>query len=110
MAAQCALLICLVRYAVVRIVSLKGCRLANIKQQKKRIKRAEKQRETNTRYRSTIKTLFKGLEAAEGDDAATRARDLEKLVDRAPSRGALHANTAARKKSRVQRILAGKSS
>ena len=84
--------------------------MANIKQQKKRIKRAEKQRETNTRYRSTIKTLFKGLEAAEGDDAATRARDLEKLVDRAASRGALHANTAARKKSRVQRILAGTSS
>ncbi len=89
---------------------IKGCRLANIKQQKKRIKRAEKQRETNTRYRSTIKTLFKGLEAADGDEAATRARDLEKLVDRAAARGALHANTAARKKSRVQRILAGKSS
>jgi small subunit ribosomal protein S20 len=83
--------------------------LANIKQQKKRIKRAEKQHDTNVRYRSTIKTLFKGLESAEStDDAATRARDLEKLVDRAASRGAIHANNAARKKGRIQRILASR--
>ncbi len=80
--------------------------MANIKQQKKRIKRAEKQHETNVRYRSTIKTLLKGLETAEGDDKVARARELEKLVDRAASRGALHANTAARRKSRIQRIVA----
>lgn len=83
--------------------------MANIKQQKKRIRRAAKQHETNVQYRSTIKTLFKGLESAaeEGDDdAATRARDLEKLVDRAASRGAIHANNAARKKSRIARIVA----
>lgn len=80
--------------------------MANIKQQKKRIKRAEKQHETNVRYRSTIRTLMKGLESAEGEDQATRARDLTKLVDRAAARGALHANTAARKKSRIQRIVA----
>lgn len=82
--------------------------MANIKQQKKRIKRSEKQRETNLRYRSTIKTLFKGLETAEGDDVATRARDLEKLVDRAAARGALHANTAARRKGRIARIVASR--
>jgi len=80
--------------------------LANIKQQKKRIKRAQKQHETNVRYRSTIRTLLKGLETAEGDDQATRARELTRLVDRAAARGAMHANTAARKKSRIQRILA----
>ncbi len=80
--------------------------MANIKQQKKRIKRAAKQHETNVRYRSTIKTLFKGLETAEGDEKVAKARELEKLVDRAASRGALHANTAARRKGRIQRILA----
>ncbi len=81
--------------------------MANIKQQKKRIRRAEKQHDSNVRYRSTIKTLFKGLEAAEtGDDAATRARDLEKLIDKAAAKGAIHANNAARKKSRVARIVA----
>jgi small subunit ribosomal protein S20 len=83
--------------------------LANIKQQKKRIKRAEKQHEANVRYRSTIKTLFKGLEGAgSDDDAVTRARELEKLVDRAAARGAIHANNAARKKGRIQRILASR--
>lgn len=81
--------------------------MANIKQQKKRIRRAEKQRVANLRYRSTIKTLFKGLEAAESaDDAAARAKDLEKLIDRAASKGALHANNAARKKGRIARFLA----
>lgn len=83
--------------------------MANIKQQKKRILRSEKQRVSNLRYRSTIKTLFKGLEAAaEQDDAATRARDLEKLIDKAAARGAIHANNAARKKSRVARIIAAR--
>jgi small subunit ribosomal protein S20 len=83
--------------------------LANIKQQKKRILRSEKQRVANLRYRSTIKTLFKGLETAEADDdALTRARDLEKLIDKAAAKGAIHANTAARRKSRVARILAAR--
>lgn len=83
--------------------------MANIKQQKKRIKRAEKQHDANVRYRSTIKTLLKGLESAEStEDAAARARDLEKLVDRAAARGAIHANNAARKKGRIQRILASR--
>jgi small subunit ribosomal protein S20 len=83
--------------------------LANIKQQKKRILRSEKQRESNIRYRSTIKTLFKGLEAAaENDEAATRAHDLEKLVDKAAAKGAIHANNAARKKSRIARIIAAR--
>jgi len=83
--------------------------LANIKQQKKRILRSEKQRESNIRYRSTIKTLFKGLESADADDeAAVRARDLEKLIDKAAAKGAIHANNAARKKSRVARILAAR--
>ena len=83
--------------------------MANIKQQKKRIRRAEKQHDSNVRYRSTIKTLLKGLEGAEtGGDAATRARDLEKLIDKAAARGAIHANNAARKKSRVARIIAAR--
>ena len=83
--------------------------MANIKQQKKRILRSEKQRVSNIRYRSTIKTLFKGLEAAaENDEAATRARDLEKLIDKAASKGAIHVNNAARKKSRVARMIAAR--
>jgi small subunit ribosomal protein S20 len=83
--------------------------LANIKQQKKRIRRALKQREANIRYRSTIRTLFRRLDDAVASDRAPeaheRSQELIKLIDRASARGAIHRNNAARKKSRVTRIL-----
>lgn len=82
--------------------------MANIKQQKKRIRRAIAQRERNLNYRSTIKTLFRRLEAtvAAGDaeQIAAQARELEHLIDRAAAEGVIHANNAARKKSRVARL------
>jgi small subunit ribosomal protein S20 len=84
--------------------------MANIKQQKKRIRLASEQRLENLRYRSTIKTLTKRLGAAveNGDDATTEAehRTLVRWIDRAVSRGALHRNTGARKKSQAARIAA----
>jgi small subunit ribosomal protein S20 len=85
--------------------------MANIKQQKKRVLIQERQRTENLRYRSTIKTLTKRLEAAVSDgDAervATEHRELVRTIDRATKRGALHLNTAARKKSRAARLVAG---
>jgi small subunit ribosomal protein S20 len=84
--------------------------VANIKQQKKRIRRAIAQHERNLRYRSTIKTLFRRLETAAdaGDaDLAAQARELEHLIDRAAAEGVIHANNAARKKSRVARLAQG---
>ena len=84
--------------------------MANIKQQKKRVLIQERQRTENLRYRSTIKTLTKRLEAALSDgDAeriATEHRELVRTIDRATTRGALHGNTAARKKSRAARLVA----
>jgi small subunit ribosomal protein S20 len=83
--------------------------MANIRQQKKRIRIAAEERLENLRYRSTIKTLTKRLAAAvEGGDAtAAQAehRTLVKWIDRAVSRGALHRNTAARKKSQAARLF-----
>jgi small subunit ribosomal protein S20 len=81
--------------------------VANIKQQKKRNKQALRHRERNLRYRSTIKTLFKRVEVAEGDERDTRSRELLSLIDRAAARGVIHRNNAARKKSRLARMLAG---
>jgi small subunit ribosomal protein S20 len=87
--------------------------MPNIKQQEKRVRTAARQRLENLRYRSTIKTLTKRLErAAAGGDAgevATEHRRLVQLIDRAASRGALHKNAAARKKSQASRIVAGRS-
>jgi small subunit ribosomal protein S20 len=85
--------------------------MANIKQQKKRVLIQERQRLENLRYRSTIKTLTKRLEAAAGGGDAERVaaehRELVRTIDRAASRGALHRNTAARKKSHAARLAAG---
>jgi small subunit ribosomal protein S20 len=87
--------------------------MANIKQQKKRVRIAARERLENLRYRSTIKTLTKRLEqAVEGgsaDEIASEHRRLVQLIDRAASRGALHRNAAARKKSQASRLAAGRS-
>jgi small subunit ribosomal protein S20 len=84
--------------------------MANIKQQKKRVRIQERQRSENLRYRSTIKTLTKRLEVAVSDGDAERIaaehRELVRTIDRAAERGALHRNTAARKKSRASRLVA----
>ena len=88
--------------------------MPNIQQQKKRVGIAIRQRNENIRFRSTVKTLTKRLEAAvAAGDAATIAaehRELVRWVDRAATKGALHANTAARKKSQAARLVAGSSS
>jgi len=82
--------------------------MANIRQQKKRIRTAGEERLENLRYRSTIKTLTKRLSAAvsAGDAKIVDAehRSLVKLIDRAVSRGALHRNAGARKKSQAAKI------
>jgi small subunit ribosomal protein S20 len=87
--------------------------MANIKQQKKRVRIAARQRLENLRYRSTIKTLTKRLEkVAEegGKTVADEHRELVRWIDRAASRGAMHRNAAARKKSQAARLVSGKRS
>lgn len=85
--------------------------MANIQQQKKRVRISERQREENLRYRSTVKTLAKRVEAAaaagDKDKLAAEHLELVRTVDKAASRGALHKNTAARKKARAARVVAG---
>ncbi len=60
-----------------------------------------------------VKTLAKRLEAAveDGDAAKVAAehRELVRWLDKAVSRGALHRNAAARKKSQAARLVSGRS-
>ena len=85
--------------------------MPNIKQQEKRVRQAARQRTENLRWRSTAKTLMRRLrEAADGGDASAvseRHRELVRWLDRASARGALHKNTAARRKSQAARVAAG---
>ncbi len=82
--------------------------MANIKSQIKRNNRSERERFENRHYTSQIKTYFRRLETAvtAGDDAqiTDEHRKLVSLIDKAVKRGALHANTGARKKSRAERM------
>jgi small subunit ribosomal protein S20 len=84
--------------------------MANIASQRKRIVRAERERLENRRLTSAVKTHFHRLEAAiqSGDAAQIDAehRQLEVRIDKAASTGALHRNTAARKKARAARLRA----
>jgi small subunit ribosomal protein S20 len=85
--------------------------MANIKQQKKRVLIAARQRVENLRYRSTVKTFGKRLQTAVGEGDADKVAAEHKLlvqwIDKAAARGAMHKNTAARKKSQAARLAAG---
>jgi small subunit ribosomal protein S20 len=88
--------------------------MPNINQQKKRVRSAARQRLENLRYRSTAKTLAKRLEAAvvAGDKNLVESERLalERWLDRSVAKGALHRNTAARRKAQAARLVsAGKS-
>ena len=82
--------------------------MANIHSQEKRIHRAERERLENRRRTSQVKTWFRRLEDAVSKGDAERAdaehRSLVSRIDRAVKSGALHRNSAARKKSRAARI------
>jgi small subunit ribosomal protein S20 len=84
--------------------------MPNIQQQKKRVLIASRQRNENLHYRSTIKTLTKRLETAVADgDADVVAAEhlaLVRLIDKAASNGAIHKNTAGRKKAQAERLVA----
>jgi len=83
--------------------------LANTKQQRKRVRIAQRQRLENLRYKSSIKTHFRRLKdsitSGDADTAAQTAKKLTSTIDKAAARNAIHSNNAARKKSRVARLL-----
>jgi small subunit ribosomal protein S20 len=77
--------------------------VANIKSQIKRIKTNEKRRLRNKSVKSSVKTAIRKFrEAAEAGDkekATVLFRDASKKLDKAASKGVIHANQAANKKS-----------
>ena len=79
--------------------------MANIKSAKKRVLIAQKNTERNVAFKTSIKTAVKKvLVCAASEDRAELNALLSKvyqLCDKAVSKGILHKNTAARKKSRL---------
>jgi small subunit ribosomal protein S20 len=83
--------------------------VANIKSQIKRNRQNERRRLRNRQVRSEIHTRTKAVLAAaeSGGETAESLRAAIKRIDTAVSKGVLHKNTAARKKSRlVKRVRA----
>ena len=87
--------------------------MANIKSQIKRIKTNEKSQARNKSVRSSIKTAIRRFKdaAATGDVSSTaqELRAASKALDVAVSKGVIHANAAANKKSAMAKA-ANKSS
>lgn len=81
--------------------------MANIKSQKKRILTNEKSRQRNVAVRSRVKTIVKKTdEALSAKDAEKAKTDLAAAIseiDRACTKGVIHPNQAARRKSSLQR-------
>jgi small subunit ribosomal protein S20 len=81
--------------------------MANIKSQKKRNRQTVTRYARNKALRSELRTREKAVieAAAAGDPVATEEllREAQKRIDMAASKGILHANTAARRKSRLTR-------
>lgn len=85
--------------------------MPNIRQQKKRVRTAGRERAENIRYRSTVRTLTRRLrDAVSGGDTGeieTAHRELVRWLDRAASLGAIHRNTAGRRKAQASKLVSG---
>ena len=80
--------------------------MANIKSQIKRNKQNLKAAERNKAVRSELKTRTKNAIAAVesgADDAADRVKAAVKRIDSAATKGVIHKNAAARRKSRLMK-------
>jgi len=79
--------------------------VANIKSQLKRIKTNEKARQRNKAVKSALRTHVRRFrEAAEAGDpgkAVELARAANRALDKAASRGVIHRNQAANRKSAI---------
>ncbi|MER7077416.1 small subunit ribosomal protein S20 [Saccharopolyspora antimicrobica] len=83
--------------------------MANIKSQMKRIKTNEKNRQRNKAVKSSLKTAIRKFReaaaAGEKDKAIELQRAASRELDKAASKGVIHRNQAANKKSALaQRV------
>lgn len=83
--------------------------MANTRSAMKRIKQNEKRRLRNRGARSTIRSAMKSARTAAAEKSPPSKEvvlEAIRVLDRAVTRGIIHRNTAARKKSALARSLA----
>jgi len=82
--------------------------VANTKSAIKRMRQSETRRQRNRTVRSRVRTVLKTARTAAatpGDEARTAVLQAIRTLDKAVSKGVIHRNTAARKKSALARSL-----
>lgn len=80
-----------------------------IESAKKRVRTSEKKKKINRRWKDKLKNTIKDYKAVieEGniDQAEEMLPDVYKVIDKSASRNIIHKNNAARKKSKMKRML-----
>jgi small subunit ribosomal protein S20 len=83
--------------------------VANIKSQIKRNRQNERRRLRNKSVKSSLKTAVRkfdsALQGGDTDTAVALARDASRKLDKAASKGVIHRNQAANRKSSIARRL-----
>lgn len=83
--------------------------MANIKAAIKDIRTSERRRKVNQVHRSRARTFIKQtrklIEAGELDEAQAMAGRAASALDKAAKKHAIHPNNAARRKSRLMKLL-----
>jgi small subunit ribosomal protein S20 len=83
--------------------------MANHKSAIKRIRQNEKRREYNRTFRNRARTLVKKARLAQASGDSQNAIEATRIaiqdLDKAASRGVIHPNNAARRKSRLMKRL-----
>ena len=82
-----------------------GVDMPNIKSAKKRVKVIETKTLRNKAIKSDLKTALKKADAAQGEEKAAAVKAAIKKVDMACSKGIMHKNKAARKKSQLAKSV-----
>jgi len=83
--------------------------VANIKSQIKRVKTNEKRRMRNKSVRSSVRTAVRkfreAVEAGNTEEAAALQRAAARALDKAASKGVIHKNQAANRKSAMAKRI-----
>jgi len=83
--------------------------LANIASAKKRVRQANKRTLHNNKVKSqirySIKKFLEAIDTADSDSIQASFKEAVKIIDKAVSKGVIHKNAAARKKSSLYKKL-----
>ncbi len=77
------------------------------KRHRQNIKRRIRNRMAKSELRTNTRKLLELVQSRSTEDAKKQYVSVAGLLDRAVSKGVLHKNTAARKKHRLHKVLAG---